>query len=43
METKVYTKSVYKKSINKDNSLLFNLEDKPIRDRVITDYLDSYE
>ena len=40
METKVYTRSVIKKPRSKDSSLPFSLEDEPVRDMIINDYLD---
>ena len=40
METKVYTKSVIKKPRGEDSTLPFSLEDEPVRDIIINDYLD---
>lgn len=40
METKVYTKSVIKKPRGEDSTLPFSLEDEPVRDMIINDYLD---
>ena len=40
METKVYTKSVIKKPRGEDSTLPFSLEDEPVRDMIIHDYLD---
>ena len=42
METKMYAREVIKKT-EPGSKVPFTIEDKPIRDRVITDYLDSYE
>ena len=40
METKVYTRTVMKKPRGKDSTLPFSIEDEPIRDMIIDDYLD---
>ena len=42
METKMYAREVIRKT-EPGSKVPFTIEDKPIRDRVITDYLDSYE
>ena len=43
METKVYTRNVIKLPKSKDPDLPpFTLEDEPIRDMTITEYLDRY-
>ena len=40
METKVYTRTVIKKPRGEDSTLPFSLEDEPVRDMIINDYLD---
>ena len=40
METKVYTRTVMKKPRGGDSTLPFSLEDEPVRDMIINDYLD---
>ena len=40
METKVYTRTVMKKPRGEDSTLPFSLEDEPVRDMIINDYLD---